>query len=33
LNGYLSEVSIWEKLVSADDQTLLWNDGDGLEIY
>jgi len=33
LNGYLSEVSIWEKLVSADDQTLLWNDGNGLEIY
>jgi len=33
LEGYLSEVSIWDKIMSDEDQTLLWNDGSGRAIY
>jgi len=33
LDGYLSEVSIWDKVMSDDDQTSLYNDGNGLAIY
>jgi len=33
LDGYLSEVSIWSKIMSDEDQTLLWNDSSGRAIY
>jgi len=33
LNAYLDEASIWDKVMSTDDQTSLYNSGSGLEIY
>jgi len=33
INAYACEWSVWNKVLSDDDQTLLWNDGDGMEIY
>jgi len=33
LNGWTNEVSLWEKILSSDDEASLYNDGAGLEIY
>ena len=32
-DGYFSETSIWDKIMSAEDQTTLYNGGSGLAIY
>jgi len=33
INAYACEWSVWNKVLSDDDQTSLYNDGDGMEIY
>lgn len=30
---YACEWSVWDRVLSTEDQTALWNDGDGMEIY